>query len=156
MAIKPHYIDRLHDELSQALGEAIWAFSMIEKLTYSYMKKLSTEPLDELMAGQNFVPRIRLVRRLVERLEGQDGSKETALQHLAEAEKLADIRNTLAHNPWKIWVDFEQSKFMSEIQKLTNENKRYDLELVRKFRDEAGELASNLENDLMLLHFPGR
>src|ERR1700757_4837945 len=38
---KIKYLEDLRAELAQALGEAIWAFAMVERLTYGYMKKLS-------------------------------------------------------------------------------------------------------------------
>jgi hypothetical protein len=155
MTEKIKYLEDMRAELSQALGEAMWAFAMVERLTYRYMRALSSEPLDELMADQPFKVRIRLMRRLVNRLQGQDQAKSVVMCCLERAEKLADTRNMLAHNPWQIWIDFEESKFKSEIKKITNEEKTLDLEQVRAFRDNAGELASTLEYQLGLLHYPG-
>jgi len=40
-----NYMATLENELCSALGQAIWAFSKIEGLTYEYMKTLSSEPL---------------------------------------------------------------------------------------------------------------
>jgi len=141
-------------ELAQALGEAIWAFSMVERLTYRYLRKLSSEPLDELMADQPFKGRVRLIRHLVDRLQGQEEAKVRAKRYLDESEKLAATRNLLAHNPWQVWIDFEQSVFKSAVKKITNEKKSIDLEKVRAFRDDAGELASNLEHLLGELRYP--
>ncbi|MGN6141760.1 MAG: hypothetical protein ACTHNV_22925 [Ralstonia sp.] len=153
MREKPHYLDTLTAELAQALGEAVWAFSMVEKLTYRYLKTLSSEPLHVLMADQPFASRIRLIRHLVDRLKGQDDAKAIAAQCLNEAEKLARIRNVLAHNPWSIWVDLDRSEFMTEIQKVTDENKTLDLVQVREFRDAARRLASDFEFVLGELHY---
>jgi hypothetical protein len=36
-------------ELAQKLGEAIWAFALVERATYRYMKKLSSDTLDVLI-----------------------------------------------------------------------------------------------------------
>ncbi|WP_321927585.1 hypothetical protein [Paraburkholderia guartelaensis] len=152
------FLDELHQmrtELAQALGEAIWAFAMIERLTYGYMKKLSSDRLDELMGGQQFRSRIELVERLVKRLKGQEADKTVALRYIDKAKKLADKRNTLAHNPWQIWIDFDESKLKSEVMKVTDETKRLDLAMVREFREEAGEVASTLEYLLGQLHYPG-
>lgn len=155
MTEKLHYLETLTAELAQALGESIWAFSMVEKLTYRYLKALSSEPLHVLMADQTFASRIRLIRHLVDRLKGQDDAKAIATRCLDKAEKLAKIRNMLAHNPWSIWVDLDTSEFMMEIQKITDENKTLDLAQVREFRDAARELASSFENALGALRYPG-
>ncbi|MFM0062944.1 hypothetical protein [Paraburkholderia aspalathi] len=133
----------------------MWAFAMIERLTYRYMKKLSSDSLDELMGGQSFTARTRLIRKLVDTLKGQDQTKAVVMTCLKTAEKLANTRNTLAHNPWQIWIDFDESKFKSAIKNVTNENAKLDLEQVRAFRDEAGELASTLEYQLAELRYPG-
>ena len=151
---KIKYLEDLKAELAQALGEAIWAFAMIEQLTYRYMKKLSSDRLDELMGGQQFKARIELVIKLVERLEGQENDKGVALSYLKKAQRLADRRNLLAHNPWQIWIDLDESKFKSEIKKVTDETKRVDLEMVRAFREDAGEIASTLEYVLGELRYP--
>lgn len=151
------FLDALHalnSELALALGEAIWAFSMVERQTYKYLRNLSSEPLDELMADQPFKVRIRLIRHLVDRLEGQEEAKARAVRYLDEAEKLAVTRNLLAHNPWQVWINFEQSAFKSAVKKITNEKKSIELEKVREFRDAAGELASNLEELLGGLRYP--
>jgi hypothetical protein len=55
-----HHLEKLRLELCQALGEAVWAFSMIEGLTYSYLRRLSSEPLHLLMGDQGFGARIKL------------------------------------------------------------------------------------------------
>jgi hypothetical protein len=149
------YMEDMRAELSQALGEAMWAFAMVERLTYQYMRKLSSDSLDELMGGQSFSARISLIRKLVDRLKGQEQSKAIVMKCLKTAETLASTRNTLAHNPWQIWIDFDESKFKSEIKKVTNEEKTLDLEQVRAFRDAAGELASTFEYQLGDLRYPG-
>ncbi|CAM2196785.1 conserved protein of unknown function [Paraburkholderia kururiensis] len=152
---KIQYLEDMKAELAQALGEAIWAFAMIERVTYSYMKKLSRDRLDELMGGQQFKARTDLVIKLVERLKGQEKEKAVALRHLKEAQNLAIERNLLAHNPWQIWIDLDESKFKSEIRKFNDETKKADLEKVRDFRERAGDVASTLEYVLGDLRFPG-
>ena len=64
-------MDGLNAELAQELGKAIWAFALIERLTYKYLRKLSSEPPDALMGDLNFGARVKLIRHLVVRLEGQ-------------------------------------------------------------------------------------
>jgi hypothetical protein len=155
MTDKIKYLEDLNAELAQALGEAIWAFAMVERLTYKYLRKLSNEPLDELMGDQQFRARIKLVRHLVERLTGQDEEKGLALHYIDKAVKLAETRNLLAHNPWQTWIDLEESTFKSEIKKSTNESKTINLERVREFTDEAREAASTLEYLVDNLRYPG-
>ncbi|WP_228935938.1 hypothetical protein [Paraburkholderia saeva] len=74
---------------------------------------------------------------------------------MERAEKLAKTRNLLAHNPWRIWIDFDESKFKSEIRKVTDETKALDLATVRAFREDAGELAASFIDLLDQLHYPG-
>lgn len=142
----------LNAELAQALGEAIWAFSMVERLTYRYLKILSQEGLDELLADQALKVRIRVIRQLLGRVQGRDKIVADVERCLDRAEKLAATRNLLAHNPWQVWVDFEQSALRSAVRKVTNESKSLDLVMVRNFRDEAGELASTFDYLLGQIH----
>jgi hypothetical protein len=141
------------DELSLALGRAIWAFSKIERLTYEYLKALSNEPLDVLMVDQPFKSRIKLIKQLVERLAGQHEDKAFALRQINKAESLADIRNMIAHNPWCIWIDFETKSVKSEIQKYHKREKKHDLSSICKFTEDAQKCASSLENALCRLRF---
>jgi len=153
---KIKYLEDLSAELAQALGEAVWAFSMIERLTYKYMKALSSEPLHTLMADQTFKARTKLIKHLIERLEGQEDAKTRALRYLDKAKKLASKRNVIAHNPWQIWIDLEAQEFRTEIQKFTDDEKNVDLAEVRKFRDEARETASGFEDALANLEYVHR
>jgi hypothetical protein len=121
---------------------------MIEGLTYRYMKALSSEPLDTLMGDQLFKARIKLIKHLVERVEGKEEDKNDALRYIQKAEKLAETRNVIAHNPWQIWIDFERDDFRTEIQKYTKKEKSFDLTAVRKFTEDARETASDLEHAL--------
>jgi hypothetical protein len=148
-----HHLEKLRLELCQALGEAVWAFSMIEGLTYSYLRRLSSEPLHLLMGDQGFGARIKLIRHLVKRLSGQDEEKQRVQGYLNRAEELSRTRNLIAHNPWRIWIDFEASDFRTEIQKFTDETKKLDLSALREFTRDAQELASSLEHMLGALKF---
>lgn len=78
----PGYIDAFSDELSLTLGRAVWAFSAIELVTNDYLRQLSTEPLHELMAGQSFRVRTRLVAQLLARIEGCQQEKAEATRYL--------------------------------------------------------------------------
>ena len=150
-------VEALADELSLALGRAVWAFSMIERLTYEYMSALSSEPLDVLMGDQPFKSRIKLVTHLIERIEGLAEEKKRALRYVQKAESLAHIRNTIAHNPWRIWIDFERKDFRTEIQKYTRHEKKFDLTAVQQFTEDAQEVAAGLEyvlRTLTLQNFP--
>jgi hypothetical protein len=139
------YLDSLGDELALALGRAVWAFARIEWLTYEYMRALSDDSLDELMGDQLFRARIRLTRQLVERLEGKASEKAAAVAAIEQAERLADRRNTLVHNPWQIWIDLERKDFLTEIQKYNRREKKLDLSAVKAFTDEATQTASALQ-----------
>lgn len=154
MTAEPHYLDALRNDLCHALGEAVWAFSTIERLTYRYMKALSTEPLHELMADQGFNARIKLIKRLIGRLTGQEKEKEFALGYLKKAESLAATRNMVAHNPWQIWVDFETDDIKGAIRKFDNDEPGLDIAEVRRFAADAQEAASGLEYALGDLRFP--
>lgn len=145
------YLRDLRAELAQALGEAIWAFAMIERQTYEYMRALSSEPLHELMGGQMFGARMTLIKKLVNRLEGQDDDKAWALKYIDKAESLVRRRNTIVHNPWQIWIDFESNSFKSGIKKQTDEAATIDLKAMREFTAEAREAASGFEYALTQL-----
>jgi hypothetical protein len=152
---KIQYLEDLRAELSLALGEAIWAFAMIERQTYAYMRVLSSEPLHELMSGQSFRARTALIRKLIDRLQGQDENKVYALKYLEKAINLAHQRNTIAHNPWQIWIDFETSTFKTEIHKPIGDPTAIDLEAIRAFTNAAREAASGFEDALLHLKYPG-
>ncbi len=147
-----HYLEVLGDELSLALGRAVWAFARIEWLTYEYMRKLSTDSLETLMGDQPFRVRIKLIKQLVQRLEGCENEKQTALSCIDRAERLADQRNTIVHNPWQIWIDFERRDFVTEIKKYTNQQKTFDLSAVRAFTESAQQTASDLQDALGALN----
>ncbi|WP_086973122.1 hypothetical protein [Caballeronia glebae] len=155
MTDEPNYLEALRSDLCHALGEAVWAFSMIERLTYRYMKALSSEPLHELMADQGFNARIKLVKRLIDRLQGQDEEKTYALHYVRRAEQLAATRNMVAHNPWQIRVDFQTDEFKSAIRKFEDDRPGLDIAEVRRFAADAQEAASGLEYALGNLRFRG-
>lgn len=147
---------QFHAELTQAVGEAIGAFALIEMLTYRCMADLSSEPLHELMADQSFSARMRLSRKLVKRLKEQDELKAIVLHHFDDAEKLAQTRNIIAHNPWMVSVNLDEGSFgEAEILKVTDQTKNLDLKLVREFTDKARELGFALGRALGQLRYPG-
>lgn len=148
-----NYLDDLSDELALALGQAVWAFARIEWLTYEYMKTLSTDSLDELMGDQFFKSRVRLIRQLVDRV-GSKNAKVTAIAAIDHAERLADRRNILVHNPWQIWVDLERRNFMTEIQKYNKRERKLDLSAVKQFTKEAMQAAQDLQSALSALTIP--
>lgn len=146
-----HYLDILGDQLSLALGKAVWSFARIEWLTYEYMKELSSDDLDMLMGDQFFKARTKLIKKLVLRIEGSQAEKDQAISCIARAETLADQRNTIVHNPWQIWIDFNRRDFMTEIQKYTDREKKFDLTKVQDFTENAQKLASDLKDALSAL-----
>lgn len=140
----PSYLESFSEDLSLALGRAIWSFSMIEAATFDYLKQLSTEPLHELMVDQLFKARLGLVTKLVERIEGFAVEKERAIDFLRRAGELAKIRNAIAHNPWRVWVDFDLKKLQAHLQSPKANAQAHTLATVRKFTADAQEVSSGL------------
>ncbi|MFT3849333.1 MAG: hypothetical protein QM739_11880 [Propionivibrio sp.] len=138
----------LTDELSLALGRAVWSFSVIEQMTYEYMRTFSSESLDTVMADQVFSSRAKLAARLVEKLDGPEDEKRRAIHCLEEASVLASTRNVIAHNPWRIWMDGRRTDFRSEIGKYSRREKKFDLGALMLFTERTQKLASDLEESL--------
>jgi hypothetical protein len=146
-----HYLEILGDELALAVGQAICAFTRIEWLIYEYLKQLSLDDLDLLMADQLFRTRTIVLRRLVERLGKAKDKKDQALAWITSAEQLSEKRNTIVHNPWQIWIDSKRRDFMTEIQRYAKRDKKLDLAQVRDFTERAQEIASGLKESLAAL-----
>lgn len=146
-----HYLEVLGDELSLAVGQAIWAFTRIEWLTYEYLKRFSRDELDVLMGDQLFRARTKVVRKLILRSEKTQAEKDQAIDWINQAEQLAEQRNTIVHNPWQIWVDFDRRDFMTEIQRYAKRDTKLDLAQVRAFTERAQEIASGLKDSLNAL-----
>ena len=146
-----HYLEVLGEDLSLAVGQAIWAFARIEWLTYEYLKLLSSDRLDMLMGDQSFRARTKVIRKLILRSENTQAQKDQALDWISQAEKLSEQRNIIVHNPWQIWVDFDRRDFMSEIQRYEKRDKKLDLAQVRTFTERAQEVASGLKDSLNAL-----
>jgi len=138
------HLESLSDDLSLALGRAVWAFSVIESATFDYLKQLSTEPLHELMIEQLFKASLSLVLKLVERIEGFPDEKANAQRFLKRAEELAKTRNAIAHSPWRIWADFELRELRAHIQPPKANAKAHTLETVRQFTADAEEVSVGL------------
>lgn len=147
------YLDQFASELSRELGIAIWVFSAIESATFDYLKKLSTEPLHELMANQLFKPRITLVRALVNRIDGFEQEKVKALGYLKHAEELAKTRNAIAHNPWQIWADFESKELKAEIKPRKPKGKMENLDSIKAFIQDAEKVLKGMQSALDSLPF---
>ena len=145
------HLESLSDDLSLALGRAVWAFSVIESATFDYLKQLSTEPLHELMVDQLFKSRLSLALKLVERIDGFPEEKAQAQRFLNRAEELAKTRNAIAHNPWRIWADFELRELRADIQPPRANAKVHTLETVRQFTVEAEATSLGLSDALRSL-----
>jgi hypothetical protein len=149
----PAHLDSLSVEISTALGRAVWIFSAIESATYDYLKQLSKEPLHELMADQLFKARVKLATQLVARIEGFSEEKAQALLYLKRAENLAKTRNAIAHNPWRIWADFEARELKAAIFQRKEGAPVHTLESVRQFTSEAEEVSEGLQSSLRALPY---
>ena len=148
---EPHYLEELYKELALALGDAVWAFARIEWLTYEYIGRLSADRVDELVGDLNFRPRTSILKKIVDRSDTSIDKKERALAAINEAEKLADKRNIIVHNPWRIWIDIDAKEFMTEIQKYSNRNKKIDLKELQQFVASAGSIETELKESLNAL-----
>jgi Arc/MetJ-type ribon-helix-helix transcriptional regulator len=117
MSEQPHHLETLYKELALTLGDAVWAFARIEWLTYSCLRSLLRDRLDELVGDLNFRNRSAILRRLVDGKNSSQDKKERANKAIKAAEELSDRRNIIVHNPWQIWVDLDTEQFMTQIEK---------------------------------------
>ena len=146
-----NYLETLSDELSLALGRAIWTFAKIEALTYEYIKELSKDSLNDLLGRQTFKSRMDLVKKLIERIENLDTEKAQALSVINKLDSLLKRRNMIAHNPWLIWIDLEQEIFMTEIHDASkpmdkqNTKETLNLEKIKQFTIETQEIVLELK-----------
>jgi hypothetical protein len=147
-------LTELRTELSLALGEAIWAFSMIEGVTYDFLKRLEYERPPGSKGHLTFKVRVENIVKRTKLIEGQDAEKAIALWYWDKALILADRRNEIAHNPWGIWISFETQEFRTEITSHEARGEKIDLNALRRFRDEAREVAGSLDHVLETLIFP--
>lgn len=150
-AKQPHFLETLHKDLALALGDAVWAFARIEWLIYESLRQLSRDRIDELVGDVNFRPRIAILRRIVQRKESVPERQERALAAIKTAEGLGEKRNIIVHNPWRIWIDLDAEKFMTEIQKYTNPDKTVDLNQLKAFVEDCGKAEVELREALNAL-----
>lgn len=146
-----NYLEELSDELSMALGKAIWTFAKIEALTFEYIKKLSRDDLNSLLDNPSISSQIKLIIKLIDRIKGFDIEKAQALVVIKEIEALLKDRNTIAHNPWLIWIDFELNDFVTEIHNPSKATHKPNLNSVNAFTVKAGNLVLKLRSALIPL-----
>jgi hypothetical protein len=120
-------------------------------LVYEYLGHLSSDRVDELVGDMNFRARANILKKLIERRSTGKGKLDRALSALQKAESLGDRRNIIVHNPWRIWVDLDAKKFMTEIQKYSNRNKKINLNDLRQFAEDAGAVEEELREALNAL-----
>jgi hypothetical protein len=140
-------------ELAQKLGEAIWAFALVERATYRYMKKLSSDTLDVLMADQSIPVRIRVIKQLIARADGSESMKQLAYRCVKAISDLAEERNLFAHNPFHTWIDFDAREFVHEIEKVTDPSQVKSLDEMQEFTRKSQMLAEEFENALSYLTY---
>ena len=150
-ASESHFLEVLYRDLALALGDAVWAFARIEWLVYEYLGRLSKDHVDALVGEVAFRPRCSILRRLIERRASTPVSKERAMRAVQEAEKLAERRNIIVHNPWKIWIDLDAEEFMTEIQRYSNPNSKVDLNELKRFTESAANVEQELKDSLNAL-----
>jgi hypothetical protein len=151
VSAEPNYLETLYKDLALALGDAVWAFARVEYLVYEYLGHLSSDRVDELVGDMNFRARANILKKLIERRSTGKGKLDRALSALQKAESLGDRRNIIVHNPWRIWVDLDAKKFMTEIQKYSNRNKKINLNDLRQFAEDAGAVEEELREALNAL-----
>jgi hypothetical protein len=139
-----HYLQTLYKDLAFALGDAVWSFAQIEWLTYEYLRSLSADRLDELVSDATFRTRTSMLRHLIERKDAASAKTKRALAAISAAEALAERRNIIVHNPWRVWVDLDAKDFMTQIQKYSNRGKAVDLTQLREFTQSATRVESEL------------
>lgn len=141
-----HFLEQLGQELTEKLGDAIWSFAKIERLTYEYLRVLGGQESLVLAGHQNFVPRLNALKRLIEVKELKADASARVLELLAQAETLAKKRNAIAHNPWQIYIDLERMDFVSEIIKYMNQEERIDRAGLEAFTKESDKVGKDLES----------
>jgi hypothetical protein len=151
MSEQPHYLETLYKELALALGDAVWAFARIEWLTYSCLRSLSRDRLDELVGGLGFRSRTTILRHLVDAKNSSQDKKERAYAAIKAVEELSDRRNIIVHNPWQIWVDLDSEKLMNQIEKYSQREKAVDLDRLCQFTKRAGEAEAELKESVYAL-----
>lgn len=127
------------------LGDAVWSFARIEWLTYRCLRSLSRDRLDELVGDLNFHNRTMILRRLVDAKTSTQSKKERAYKAIKAAEDLSNRRNIIVHNPWQIWVDLDSEQLMTQIEKYSLRDKTVDLDGLREFKKQAGEVEAELK-----------
>lgn len=141
-----HFLEQLGQELTEKLGDAIWSFAKIERLTYEYLRVLGGQEALVLAGHQNFVPRLNALKRLIEVKGLKADASARVLELLAKAETLAKKRNAIAHNPWQIYIDLERMDFVSEIIKYMNQEERIDRAGLEAFTKESDKVGKDLES----------
>lgn len=142
-------------DLAQKLGEAIWAFALVERATYRYMKKLSSDTLDVLMADQSIPVRIRVIKQLIARADGPESMKQFAYKCVKAISELSEERNLFAHNPFHTWIDFDAREFVHEIEKVTDASQVKSLGEMEAFTQKSLTLAEEFEDALAHLTYQG-
>ncbi|MBP0597734.1 hypothetical protein J8I26_06455 [Herbaspirillum sp. LeCh32-8] len=133
----------LKGELVIALGEAVWAFSLVEKQSYFYIKAFSELPMLQILAGQSFGARVKAIGYLVQAGSCEDYHRNKIKKLFEDALKLAKRRNVLVHSPWSIWIDPRSTELRDHVQD-AKQLENVNLESVRSFATEARELAELL------------
>jgi hypothetical protein len=147
---EPNFLETLNRDLALALGEAVWAFARLEWLTCKWIGYLTAIGVDELVVDLGYDVRAKMLKRVLRR--NTDPEKQEQVEAIAkllnDGKKLAERRNIIVHNPWSVWIDFEAREFRTEIQKYADKENKVNLDELRKFTRECGELESELKEAL--------
>ena len=146
-----HYLEQLNEDLSQKLGNAIWAFAKIEWLTYEYIKRLAGSNILELVVNQNFKLRLGVLEKIIKQKKYGAKLSDDVIAVFTEAKLLSDKRNTIVHNPWQVYIDLEEMEFVSEISKYTNPNHIFNVEDIESFTLEAQNVAKRMQRAIAAL-----
>lgn len=143
------FLDKLSADLAKLLGQAIWSFAKIEWLTYEYIEILGGDGLLSLVGDQGFDRRVRILRKLIDRAGGPEDRRRAAIEALHKATKLAAERNTIVHNPWQVYLDFEVGELVTRIHKWGKMDRRLSDQEVQSFISKAEATFQALEAALL-------
>ena len=136
--------DELKQNLVSALGEAVWAFSLLEKQSNFYIKAFSEGPMLKILAGQSYAARVKAILVLVEDAQHIGSSHQTHIKALFETSlKLAKRRNLLVHSPWSIWIDPQSTELRDHVQD-SKQLEDITIDTVRRFVQEAYQLVERM------------
>lgn len=98
---------------SNIIGGLILNFGTIEFMSFRWIQHFATDSLvNDLAIDMQLSKRLQIIRDLVERSSLADDARKQAIALWDEVGKLAELRNTIAHNPIVFGVGPDQKQAM--------------------------------------------